>query len=188
MMTLTDGIEFDIQNLRHYFEKLFDFKRQLAEQSGSDSNNFSLTAGGISPFIKPDMVCNVYNLVDFWMKKLCCYQEKKNRLDIGFKDIKGKNALDAYQKYLTKVAAVDLSAVERNYKGLQSLRKVRNKFTHDGGHILSDSGTDISNISGVRLSGSLIVIDDSFIWESLDHAKVYLCSIAQALQAAKVTR
>lgn len=184
-MTVTERIEFDIQSLRYYFEKLFDLESQL---EGFESNNFSLTEHSIASFIKPDMVCNVYSLVDFWMKKLCLYQERKNKLALGFKDIKGKDDLHAYQKYLTKVAAVDLSAVERNYKSLQSLRKVRNKLIHDGGHILSDGDAAISNISGVRLSGSLIVIDNSFIWESLDDAAVYLCSIAQTSQVGRVRR
>ncbi len=184
-MAVTEQIEFDIQCLRVYFKKLFDLE---AEHLCADSNNFAPFKHSIAPFIKPDMACNVYSLVDFWMKKLCLYQEQKNKLALGFKDIKGKNDFDAYHKYLIKVAMIDLSAVEDNYKRLQRLRKVRNKLIHDGGHILSDKDEDISKTRGVRLSGSLIVIDNSFIWESLDDAAVYLCSIAQTSQVGRVRR
>lgn len=175
-MTVTEQIEFDIQSLRVYFKKLFDLK---AEQLSADSSNVPPVEHSIVSFIKPDMVCNVYSLVDFWMKKLCLYQKQKNKLALSFKDIKGKNELDAYQKYLTKVVMIDLSAVEDNYKSLQRLRKLRNEFVHAGGHMLSDGNKDISEVRGVRVSGSLIDIDDSFIWESLDDANVYLCSIAR---------
>lgn len=175
-MTVTEQIEFDIQRLRIYFKKLFDLK---AEQLSADSRNVPHVEHSIVSFIKPDMVCNVYSLVDFWMKKLCLYQKQKNKLALSFKDIKGENELDAYQKYLTKVVMIDLSAVEDNYKSLQRLRKLRNKFVHDGGHMPSDGNKDISEVRGVHESESLIVIDDSFIWESLDDANVYLCLIAR---------
>ncbi|MBI5888553.1 MAG: hypothetical protein HZB82_07580 [Deltaproteobacteria bacterium] len=183
-MTITELIKIDILTLRNYFTKLFDLENRILafnqEQRDAASNQpYYYQEHSIAQFIKPDMVCNIYSLIDFWMKELCRYQKEKSKLALGSKDIKGENDLDAYQKYLTKVAAVDLNAVKNSYESLQSLRKVRKKFIHDGGHILDNSDTTISNIKGVRLAGSLIVIDESFIWESLKHAEVYLCAIAQ---------
>lgn len=183
-MTMTELIKIDILTLSDYFKKLFDLESKIVtfnqEQRKVKSNQFYYyQEHSIAHFIKPDMACNIYSLVDFWMKELCNYQKKKNKLALNFKDIRGKNDLDIYQKYLTKVAAIDLSAVETDYKNLQNLRKIRKKLFHDGGHIDINNDTDIPNIDGVRLAGSLIIIDDSFIWKSLSHAEAYLCSIAQ---------
>jgi hypothetical protein len=51
---------------------------------------------------------------------------------------------------------------------------------HGGGHVPNDKEKELTSIEGVTLSGSLIVIDNSFVWDTLDHAKKYLCAAAQA--------
>jgi hypothetical protein len=83
-------------------------------------------------------------------------------------------------KYLTKVALLNLDAVMPNLNHLHLLRMVRNHLTHSGGHVSEQHRQKLETINGVILSGSLIVIADRFIWDSLDHAKTYLHAVARA--------
>jgi len=189
-MILTARIDYDYKCLKSYFHKLFDILQeasaedQIAPLEGQDIDavESQATYHNFIHFIKPDMLMNIYSLVDFWMKEICNYQKNKNNLNLSYKDVKRNHDLDAYHKCLTLYAGLDLNAVQISYKQLDDLRKVRNHFIHRGGHIPSDKNIEkeLSAISGTKLSGSLIVIDDNFIWNTLEHAKKYLSAAAQA--------
>ena len=143
-----------------------------AHDYGADESQ--ATYHGFSHFIKPDMLMNIYSLVDFWMNEICEYHRKKKNLSLGSRDIKGKNELQARHKYLSTYVGLNLSTVQVSYKRLDDLRKVRNTFMHGGGHVPSDREGEFSAITGIVLSGSLIGIENNFIWSTLEHAKKYL--------------
>ncbi len=188
-MLLTTRIDYDYKCLKSYFQKLFYVMQQAIEEdqvvpmetqdyyaSESQATHYSFTH-----LVKPDMLMNVYSFIDFWMKEICNYQKNKNNLSLSYKDIKGNNDLDAYQKYLTLYIELDLNKVRDSYKQLDNLRKVRNFLMHRGGHIPNDKETEkeLSSIKGINLFGSLIGIEDDFVWDTLDHAKKYLTTAAQ---------
>jgi len=75
---------------------------------------------------------------------------------------------------LTSYAGLDLANVKSSYVQLDNLRKVRNQFTHAGGHVPKNRVAEFDAIPGIHLEMLLIVIEDDFIWDSLDHAKKYL--------------
>ena len=187
-MTLTARIDHDCKCLDRYFHKLFDLLQEAIiegqdapiEIQDADASESQSTYYRVTHFLKPDMIINTYSLVDFWMKEICTYQKSKNNLSLSYKDIKGNHDLHAYQKYLSLYAGLDLNAVQISYKHLDDLRKVRNQFIHGGGHVPNDKEKEFSAINGITLLGSLIVIEDSFIWMTLDHARRYLCASAQA--------
>jgi hypothetical protein len=138
----------------------------------------------ISHFIKPDMLINVYGLVDFWLKEICDYHRRKNNASLSYRDIKSTDGGDlrAYQKYLTKYIGLNLAAVDASYARLQNLRDVRNRLIHRGGHV-SDGDRSVERLSaipGIAVAGTLIVIDDSFVWDVLTCANTYLRAAAQA--------
>jgi len=137
----------------------------------------------ISHFIKPDMLINIYSFVDYYIKVICDHQMKKNKLSISYVDVKGKgDDLRKCHRYLTKTVGLDLDSVGIPYRRLQQLRKARNRFIHHGGHVPDDEKLikPFSKIKGIAVSGSLIVIDESFVWDVLDCAKKYLCTAAAA--------
>lgn len=184
-MTITERIEYDVQCLDAYFRQLFAMAQVASSQkpttvATSEEQEYFI-AHNVAAFIRPDMVCNVYSLVDFWLPELCCFHKRKSNLVLNHKDIKGTSDLDAYHKYLTKVAALTLQAVQSSYDHLDNLRMVRNCDIHSGGHIKDEQQrTKFEQVPGITVSGSLVIIADSFIWESLNHAKAYLCAVAQA--------
>jgi hypothetical protein len=188
-MTLTALIDCDCKRLNSYFYKLFDVLGEaIAEDQTApleahdiEASESQATYHSFANFIKPDMLMNIYSLVDFWMKEICMYLKSKNNLSLSYKDIKGDHDLQIYQKYLTKYAGLDLNAAQVSYEYLDALRKIRNQFIHSGGHVPSDKEKVLSVINGITLHGSLIVIDNSFVWITLDHAKKYLYAAAQAL-------
>lgn len=182
-MTISERIEFDVACLKEYFQKLFSLAESVssfegAPQTGDEPQELFVNHG-VAAFVRPDMVCNIYSLVDFWLAELCRYHRQKGSLTLSHKDIKG-SGLGAYHKYLTKVALLDLQAALPSLNHLHSLRKVRNFLIHGGGHVPEQKHSEIDNISGVSIQGSLLMIADVFVWDSLDHAKIYLCAVAQA--------
>lgn len=189
-MTMSARIDDDCRSLTRYFRRLFELLRdttaedEIAPLEGGDMEALESqnTYHRISHLIKPDMLINVYGLVDFWLKEICRYQRRKNNLSLGYSDITGNDDLHAYHKYLTKYACLNLTAADVSYARLQDLRVVRNKLMHYGGHLPDDDRLvkRISAINGIALAGSLMVIDDSFVWDVLECAKEYLCAAAQA--------
>jgi hypothetical protein len=183
-MTITERIEYDVQCLEVYFRKLFVMAGEASLQNPTDvatnESSNSFIAHSVTAFIRPDMVCNIYSLVDFWLPQLCSFHKLKSSLVLSCKDIKGASDLDAYYKYLTKVAALSLQNVQPSYNHLDNLRMVRNCVIHNGGHIKDEQQRiKFEQVPGIAATGSLVIIADSFIWDSLNHAKVYLCAVAQ---------
>ena len=181
-MKLTARIDSDCRCIESYFRKLFVLLAEAQaedeaapiELQDHDADESQATYHGFSHLIKPDMLMNIYSLVDYWLSEICEHHKKAHNLSLGFRDIKGKSELQARHKYLTAYAGLDLSTVQDSYKQLDDLRKVRNTFMHGGGHVPTEKEKEFSAISGIALFGSLIVIENSFILETLEHAKTYL--------------
>jgi hypothetical protein len=160
-MTLSAQIDDDCKSLRRYFQKLFDLLAQVIKEDESAPleavDVMALESQAkyfrISHFIKPDMLINIYGLVDFWLKTICNHQMKNKSLSVSYADVKGKNDLHTYHKYLTKTAGLDLGSVLPSYKRLQELRVVRNQIVHSGAHVFDDEKSikKISAIKGIRV-------------------------------------
>ena len=183
-MTNTERIDFDVTCLKDYFQRLLSMAEETpkikptAYADGEDSEQF--VNHSVATFIRPDMARNIYSLLDFWLAKLCSFHQRKSNLPLNHKDIKANTELSAYHKYLTKVAQLDLRGVLPDLHHLDSLRKVRNCLIHGGAHVEEQKRQEIGNISGVSVQGSLLVISDAFIWDSLDHVRTYLFAVARA--------
>ena len=184
-MTITERIEYDVQCLDVYFCKLFAMAKVASAQASStvaaSEESEYFIAHDVTAFIRPDMVCNVCSLVDFWLPTLCRFHERKGKPTFSFKKKKGESDLSVYHRYLTKTAALSLQGVQPSYDHLDNLRMVRNCDIHSGGHIKDEQQRiKFEQVPGITVSGSLVIIADSFVWESLSHAKAYLCAVAQA--------
>jgi hypothetical protein len=161
-MTLSAQIDDDCKSLRQYFQKLFELLAQAIKEDESApleavdvmALESQATYFRISHFIKPDMLINIYGLVDYYIKQICDHQKKKNKLSVSYTRIKGKDDLYAYHEYLTKTVGLDLGSVATHYRRLQELRQVRNRFIHHGGHVPDDEELieQISKIKGIALS------------------------------------
>lgn len=85
---LSAQIDGDCRSLRRYFETLFEVLAQALKEDQSApieavdvmALESQATYFRISHLIKPDMLINVYSLVDFWLKRICEYQMKKGNL------------------------------------------------------------------------------------------------------------
>ena len=184
-MTITERIEYDVQCLDAYFRQLFVMAQNASLQESStvatSEESKYFIAHNVTAFIRPDMVCNIYSLVDFWLAGLCCFHERKGKPSFSHKKNKGESDLGAYHRHLTKNAALSLQGVQPSYDYLDNLRMVRNCDIHNGGHIKDEQQRiKFEQVPGITVLGSLVIIADSFIWESLNHAKAYLCAVAQA--------
>lgn len=187
-MTTTARIDYDIKCLRTYFQKLFELLREAIEENktapiiavDTDSLETQETFFHINHLIKPSMVIDIYSLVDFWLKEICNQQKKRKNLNLSYRDIKGNSDLDVFQKYLTKVVGKNLDKVQNSYKQLDKLRIVRNKCIHNGGHVLDENEkAKISTFNGISFAASVILIEDTFIFDSIDNAKTYLFETAK---------
>jgi hypothetical protein len=190
-MNICISIDGNCRCLESYFRKMFILMQEaIAEEMQApievqDGNvDYSqATYHSCSHFIKPDMLLSTYSLIDFWMKEICEHKRIDKKLTnshTSLKKRKGQTDLDHYHEYLTKHAGLDLSLAESSLERLDDLRKVRNRFIHHGGHVPIGEAKEFDSIPGISVSTSLIVIDDSFVWRSLEHAKKYLLAAAKA--------
>jgi hypothetical protein len=187
-MKLTARIDNDIKSLERYFHRLFDVLREAIVENASvpmepqdvDAVESQAVYHRFDQFIKPDMLINIYNLLDFWLKEICSYHKRKNNLKLEYKDIKGNNELHTYKKYLIEYVGLDLTSAEDSYNRLDELRKLRNIFIHSGGHIPENKEQEFSKIDGITLYGSLVVVEEKYIWDALEYAKSYLFTTTNA--------
>lgn len=188
-MNITDRVAYDIGCMREYFRQLFSF----AESSGKSFVPESLTGTqflplGIAHLIRPDMACNIYSLVDFWLVELCAYHQRRGKLSEGFdkfketkKKAKGERSdLHLYARYLCEIASLDLSECQSSFDHLDALREVRNILIHAGGHVPDKKRTIIERIPDISIQTSLVVITEPFMFQSLNHANQYLHGVANA--------
>ncbi len=72
-----------------------------------------------------------------------------------------------------------LADQQSSYQRLNELRRVRNRLVHHGGHIPDGEEKKYSGIDGITIQReTLIFIEEDFIWDMLDHAKIYLSAAA----------
>ncbi|WP_155523679.1 hypothetical protein [Nodosilinea nodulosa] len=197
-MKLAKSIDRDYRSLRNYFHKKFELMEiALTEDEAAptvaedaDADKSQAAYHGFSHLIKPDMLMNTYSYWEFWAKNLCDYQKYKRDLPQICRRTKGKSALQVFHEYLTGYVGIDLSAVQDSRDRIDDLRRVRNKFMHNGGYISDKEEDEYCLIEGISINifpykkeglmSSLITIEYAFIWSTLDHAKVYLYTAAIA--------
>jgi hypothetical protein len=181
-MTHLEQIDIDVRSLESYFRRLFDLLFDVSQNhvSAQLEGTNGETVHDYTVFVRPDMVSNIYSMFDYWLSRLCDFCADYRQLSLTRKDIKGRNDLEARHKYLTKVALLNLANVHSSYSHLDLLREVRNCLLHAGGHANAQLQGKLQRVSGISVSADLIGIGDGFIWESLNHASIYLSEIAQA--------
>lgn len=177
-MTIRESIEFDVQALKRYFQRLFVLIKELSDDTAEPTEETYV--GDRTAFVRPDMACNIYSLVDFWLARLADVHQKRGNLPLTYRDIKGRNDLDVYHKYFTRVAGLPLSSLAPSLDQLNNLRKVRNCLIHRGAHVEAQQSEELGAIPGVTLSGTLVLLTDDFIWNCLEHASHYLCAVGEA--------
>lgn len=186
-MKFTKSIDRDCKSLKNYFQKKFELMELALEEErlapivaeDADSDKSQAAYHGFSHFIIPDMVINIYSLLEWWLKKACEIQRLKKGLSETYNDIrKAKNDFDRYHKYLVNYIDLDLNSVEESRVKINSLREVRNRLIHHGGDISGDDVRKYSQIDGVSVislqSIHWLNIEDKFIWDMLNHVQRYL--------------
>jgi hypothetical protein len=183
-MTFKDLILSDSETLTRYFDKLFqvmnaelkETKEQHATVKTLNTDEIPTWFHSFVDYIKPSMIINIYSFFDFWLQEICKYYEKSSNMAISHKGIKGTSVLGAYHTYLTKYININLSAADAHYQHMNSMRRVRNLLIHNGCH--APQGREelkkLENIEGIEVIFGLIHIKDSYVWSSLEHAKLYL--------------
>jgi len=172
--------------MKTYFQNLFDLiQKAIVEEKSvpievedADGPESQLSYYSFSHFIKPDMLSNIDSLVEFWLTKICEHHKHKRKLKLSYKDIKGRNQLNSFHKYLTLYAEINLDEVRESYQQFTILRKVRNIFIHNGGYVPIDLEHKYKSIPKITFSFQLIKVEDEFIWHTLEHARKYLKAAA----------
>jgi hypothetical protein len=187
-VTITARIDNDFKSLETYFQRLFDLYNELAHQErqfpivayDGEAEESQAEHFYASHLIKPDMIIGIYSCFEFWIQKICDFHKIKNNLALSYKDIRGKHDLHTYHKYLTLVAGLQLEAVQTSYRRLDDLRKVRNNLVHNGGHVPKEKENEISQIDGISVAFSMVVISNEFIGNVLTHARHFVIYVAKA--------
>jgi hypothetical protein len=162
-MSMRNRISDDISDLRIYFHKIFDVVTTSTEFS--ELRRFKSN-------IKLDMICNTYSCLDFWLKEICKQKQRSLKLRSNYKSVKADDDLDAYHKYLTEVACIDMTDVKNDFENIQILRLIRNNIIHAGSHVAEIN--KITNIQGVTFQESLICVTKEYVIGSLNEVEKYL--------------
>jgi hypothetical protein len=178
-MLISHQIDLDIKAMHHYLSRLFllleetETNEALFPSDGYDIDARESTAKyhKFSQFIKPDMVINIYSLTEYWLKEICLRHSKIKSLPPPKKQ-RNESELAIHHNYLLKSGLLK-NKVESYFIKLDCLRMVRNKFVHNGGHITTSESKQFNRITNITLHNSLILIDDEFIWDSLNSTDLY---------------
>lgn len=71
-----------------YFHKLFSLANEVSRPSlpplGTPDEPEEAPPHSIEAFIRPDMACNIYSLVDFWLPQLSDHHARKRSLPLTY--------------------------------------------------------------------------------------------------------
>lgn len=164
-MNILEQIDYDLKEIEKYYG--------LVSETLGEQPEWSYCRGNACY----NAVIDIYGCVEYWLKRICDFRMSRDSLKLSHKDIRGKNDLAGLNKYLCKVAGIEMTEVSQYYSELQSLRRVRNCIVHSGSHT---ENQDVGCIKGVSLAGTLIIISPTFIESNLISAKEYLSHAATA--------
>ena len=188
-MNISDLIDNDIECVREYCTRLIAF----AEASSPDfvpaksrrTKTLQYLPINIAHLVRPDLISNMYALLDFRLKTLCEHHHRAGRAAQTFAEFrrndKGRTSdLARYKKYFQTVASIDLQPVQESYKHIDKMRRVRNAYMHSGGYADEETASAIGDVPGVYIAASLLIVTNEYVHASLDHVATYLNAIAQA--------
>jgi len=188
-MKTSELIDADIECMREYSARLIEFATQLQDEFASSSSQrgyrSNLRPIDISHLIRPDLICSIYSLLDFRLRSLCEHHERKASNVLKFEAFKRGDRsrtsdLDRYRRYFQNEVGIDLKPLRAIFDQLDLLRRIRNSYIHSGGHMDEKAVKLVSNIHGVSVHYTLLVVNDEYIFESLENTQSYLHAIAQA--------
>lgn len=185
-MSFRSRVQYDYECLFQYFRTLFNLVGDPAVFNDipvdhSDEIIFEEDHPySFGYLVRPDMTSNIYSFLEFWQKELCKYAKNTRKLKLGCNDLSSDNDLKKHHKYFRDYVGVDIDSAGL-YKRLDELRKVRNIHIHHGGHIPAGSENKFQDIKNVKIEGSILMIEDEFVWSTLEAAKNYLTDICDKL-------
>lgn len=193
-MKISEVIEYDVDCVREYCNQLLAFAesppKDFTPTKSKREADLPFQPISISHLVRSDLLCNIYSLLDYRLKSLCQYHEKISKPEKSFEKFKQGDKsrtsdLDRYRRYFQTIVGIDLKPRLSEFRHLDLVRRIRNVYIHDGGHADDGMLALVANISGVTCHGSLLVVKDEYIYETLDHASAYLQTIAKANSAVQ---
>lgn len=118
------------------------------------------------------------------------YVQKREKANLGIKDIRGNNFLDRARKYYAAVLDIELPWTEVDIHNAQALSAIRNTIAHRNGQFMDAPEEEknnfvkkVRNIPGVEVQGSQLVVAaeyvDSaakFVFDMLEILHEMICS------------
>ncbi|MGS0537300.1 hypothetical protein [Pseudoalteromonas sp. SaAl2] len=125
-------------------------------------------------------VLTMYTYLENTLNRICQLKQAENNIPITVTDL-SKSGIERAKTYLEKFKLVDFSGCNGHWSKIKNLSRLRNTLAHAEGDIEYSNNLDekrISQIQGLSLSGSTIMISDTYIIEALDNIEdflVYVC-------------
>lgn len=120
------------------------------------------------------------------ISKLASIVEDRIESEIKIEDIKGNGYIDQYRKYMELIGGVNSAKINQDWKEIDIFKLVRNKITHEGGHLIKKPKSKLENHlafkflidNKVLLAGRLghIRIRETFFLEKFTSLTSKLCS------------
>lgn len=127
-------------------------------------------------------VLSMYAFLESTLNKICENKKSKLNLPISVFDL-NNNGIERAKNYLDKFELVDFSGSSCNgeWSHLKILNKLRNAIAHAEGdleHTKTLTDKQITNVKGLSLFGTTIMISDTYIVDTFRHIEkflIYIC-------------
>ena len=101
--------------------------------------NYFLISDKFPQIFRASLLIRIFGYFEYELKKSCESHRYFNGGNISFKDFSGSSDLDKAKTYFKKLGNVNIAELNPEWTYLQSIRDIRNVFTHNEGEILVNS-------------------------------------------------
>lgn len=218
--TFKRKIQFDLENIKSFIEEISgyisDKQKEIEDSYNTVINEFEEEINNeIDPsfFFDDEMhkynkvfpkhyfnplLLSLYSLFENWLKQLCDLDSKRGFSNVKVSDLAGNNYIEKSRKYLSIVAELNLTEIEKDWQKIKQIQKVRNAIAHNNSNIDTYKNKDIDKqdlfsfiknderIEFDKKTGKFHIKDKEFLYETIDLVDRYLNFIISHLSSKKV--
>lgn len=141
--------------------------------------------------LRNSFLVTLYAFLEARLGCFCSTMEKRRKLPISWRDIRGEDTLDRARKYLEKLGGLNFPVNSREWQSIRRYEKLRHYIVHRAGRISKDD-KDTWRFAQKKqivtenryIDEELMLLTPTFCTEVLDDMKRFLSQLHQALKQA----
>ncbi|MFB6307596.1 MAG: hypothetical protein ABEH43_11550 [Flavobacteriales bacterium] len=129
-----------------------------------------------------------FSFFDKKLKEMCVYMQDMGKKKIKLDEIKGKNSLDRYRKYLIKVCDVRVDKIDDNWSRIINYWNMRNIIIHNNGIVDKKNDKKVRTFVNsekeleINKDGYLFIKSSAFLNKVIGDLEDYLVFVAKRIK------